>query len=48
MDERVVCYPGTAFIHDESGEKYLRFAYTKSTDELRTAIERMEELVKTL
>ena len=47
-DARVLCYPGTAFTFDESGEKYIRFAYTKSTDELRTAIERMKELVKTL
>jgi aminotransferase len=47
-DARVLGYPGMAFTHDESGEKYIRFAYTKSTDELKTAIIRMGEVVKTL
>lgn len=47
-DARVLCYPGTAFTSDESGGKYLRFAYTKSTDELMAAIERIKKLVETL
>lgn len=46
-DAKVLCYPGTAFTHDESGDKYVRFSYTRPKDELRTAVERMAEFVKT-
>ena len=47
-DARVLYCPSTASTSDESGGKYLSFAYTKSTDELIAAIERMKKLVETL
>ena len=45
---RVLGYPGTAFTHDNSGAAYIRFAYTKSTGELKMAVERIEGIVKSL
>jgi len=47
-DARVLGYPGTAYTTDESGDKYIRFSYTKTTDELRTALDRIEEVVQKL
>jgi len=47
-DARVLGYPGTAFTYDESGANYIRFAYTKSTEELQTAVDRIESVVNSL
>lgn len=47
-DARVLGYPGTAFTHDEGGADYIRFAYTKSTEELQTAVDRIESVVNSL
>ena len=45
---RMISYPGTAFTTDKSGERYLRFAYTKDMAVLKTGLERIEEVVATL
>jgi len=47
-DARVVGYPGTAYTIGESGRSYIRFSYTKSTDELQTALERIEKVTRSL
>jgi len=45
---RVIGYPGTAYTKNQSGDKYLRFAYTKDFNELKTALERIEKVVSKL
>ena len=47
-DARVLGYPGTAYTTDESGDQYIRFSYTKTIDQLSTALERIEKVVKKL
>jgi aminotransferase len=47
-EARVVGYPGTAYTTDASGEQYLRFAYTRDVDTLRTVVERIEKVVAAL
>jgi len=44
-EAKIISYPGTAFTTDESGPSYIRFAYTKTQDRLKTAIERIETVV---
>lgn len=45
---RVIGYPGTAFTKDNSGDNYIRFAYTKTVEKLKVAIERIEDFVRKL
>jgi aspartate/methionine/tyrosine aminotransferase len=45
-DARVLGYPGTAYTTDESGDKYIRFSYTKTIDQLSTALERIEKVIQ--
>ena len=47
-DAKVLCYPGTAFTPDKDGDKYIRFSYTKPIDQLKTALDRLENAVKKL
>ncbi len=47
-EARVIGYPGTAYTKDQSGNNYLRFAYTKDIGQLRTALERIEKAIKKL
>ena len=47
-DASVVGYPGTAYTTDQSGDTYIRFSYTKTRDQLETALERIERVVKDL
>ena len=45
-DQRVAVVPGSAF--GDSGEGYIRVSYAYSMEELKVALERIEEFVKTL
>lgn len=45
-DQRVAVVPGSAF--GDSGEGYIRVSYAYSMEELKTALDRIEEFVKTL
>lgn len=45
---RVIGYPGTAFTKDNSDDNYIRFAYTKTVEKLKIAIERIEDFVRKL
>ena len=47
-EAKVLAYPGTAFTKDESGNNYIRFAYTKSKEKLKEAVRRIEQVVKKL
>lgn len=47
-DAKVLGYPGTAFTPDKDGDKYIRFSYTKPIDQLKTALERLEKVIKKL
>ena len=45
-DQRVAVVPGSAF--GDSGEGYIRVSYAYSMEELKAALDRIEEFVKTL
>ena len=45
-DQRVAVVPGSAF--GDSGEGYIRVSYAYSMEELKVALDRIEEFVKTL
>jgi aminotransferase len=45
-EARVIGYPGTAFTTDKSGPDYIRFAYTKTADGLKEAVERISAVIK--
>lgn len=45
-EQKVVLVPGNAF--GESGEGFLRLSYAYSIDDLKIALNRVEEFVKTL
>jgi len=47
-DGGVIGYPGTAYTTDDSGEAYIRFSYTKTKDDLQTALGRIEKVVTNL
>jgi aminotransferase len=45
-DARILSYPGTAYTTDESGDTYIRFSYTKTIDQLSTALGRIEKVIR--
>ncbi len=45
-EQRVAVVPGTAF--GESGEGFLRMSYASSLENLKTAMERLENFINTL
>lgn len=47
-EARVVGYPGVAYTEDNSGDPYIRFAYTVSKEKLQVALERLKLFVKNL
>ena len=46
MEEKVAAVPGTAF--GQSGEGFLRISYAYSMENLKEAIDRLEQFVKKL
>lgn len=47
-EARVVGYPGVAYTEDNSGDPYIRFAYTVGKEKLRLALDRLAGFVKNL
>ena len=47
-EARVLGYPGVAYTEDQSGDPYIRFAYTVSKQKLSLALERMKAFVENL
>jgi len=47
-EARVLGYPGVAYTEDNSGDPYIRFAYTVSKEKLRLALDRLAGFVKNL
>ena len=47
-EARVLGYPGVSYTDDESGDPYIRFAYTVSKERLQTALDRLRVFTRTL
>lgn len=47
-EARVLGYPGVSYTEDNSGDPYIRFAYTVSKEKLRMALDRLKEFVRNL
>ena len=47
-EARVLGYPGVSYTDDESGDPYIRFAYTVSKERLQTALDRLGVFLRTL
>lgn len=47
-EARVLGYPGVAYTEDNSGDPYIRFAYTVSKERLQEALNRLKIFVRTL
>ena len=47
-EARVLCYPGISYTEDNSGDPYIRFAYTVRKERLQIALDRLKEFVRNL
>jgi aminotransferase len=47
-EARVLGYPGVAYTQDDSGDPYIRFAYTVSKERLQVALDRLKVFVRNL
>jgi aminotransferase len=47
-EARVLGYPGVAYTQDNSGDPYIRFAYTVNKEKLQVALDRLGVFVRTL
>ncbi len=47
-EARVLGYPGVAYTQDNSGDPYIRFAYTVNKEKLQVVLDRLRVFVRAL